>query len=72
MALDRSTVEAYGVNTENIDETAMDSLLEAWCVEINDDLADDSGCDGLMSRTLRRVAYDMGCFAAKLFIYKSY
>lgn len=60
LALDRSTVEAYGIDTENIDETAMDSLLEAWCVEINDDLADDSGCDGLMSRTLRRVAYDMG------------
>lgn len=38
----------------------MDALLEAWCVEINDDLADDSGRDGLMGRTLHRVAYDMG------------
>lgn len=60
LAIDRSTVEAYGVDTEDIDETAMDNLLEAWCVEINDDLADDSGHDGLMSRTLHRVAYDMG------------
>lgn len=60
LALDRGTVEAYGVDTEDIDETAMDNLLEAWCVEINDDLADDSGRDGLMSRTLHRVAYDMG------------
>lgn len=60
LALDRDTVEAYGVDTENIDETAMDSLLEAWCVEINDAIADDSGCDGLMSRTLHCVAYDMG------------
>lgn len=60
LALDRDTVEAYGVDTENIDETAMDNLLEAWCVEINDDLADDSGRDGLMGRTLHRIAYDMG------------
>lgn len=60
LALDRGTVEAYGVDTENIDETAMDALLEAWCVEINDALAEDSGRDGLMSRTLHRVAYDMG------------
>lgn len=60
LALDRGTVEAYGVDTENIDDASMDSLLEAWCVEINDDLADDSGRDGLMSRTLRSVAYDMG------------
>lgn len=62
LALDRGTVEAYGVDTENIDETAMDNLLEAWCVEINDTLADDSGHDGLMNRTLHRVAYDMGFF----------
>lgn len=27
---------------------------------VNDDLADDSGRDGLMGRTLHRVAYDMG------------
>lgn len=60
LALDRNVVEAYGVDTGNIDETAMDNLLEAWCVEINDDLADDSGRDGLMYRTLHRVAYDMG------------
>lgn len=60
LALDRDTVEAYGVDTDNIDDTSMDALLEAWCVEINDDLADDSGRDGLMSRTLHRVAYDMG------------
>lgn len=60
LVLDRDTVEAYGIDTENIDDTAMDGLLEAWCVEINDDLADDSGRDGLMGRTLRRVAYDMG------------
>lgn len=60
LALDRGTVEAYGVDTENIDETAMDNLLEAWCVEINDDIADDSERDGLMHRTLHRVAYDMG------------
>lgn len=60
LALDRDTVEAYDVDTGDIDETVMDSLLEAWCVEINDKLADDSGRDGLMSRTLRRVAYDMG------------
>lgn len=60
LALDRDTVEAYGIDTENIDDTAMDGLLEDWCVEINDDLADDSGRDGLMGRTLRRVAYDMG------------
>ena len=60
LALDRGTVEAYGVNTGNIDDASMDALLEAWCVEINDDLADDSGRDGLMSRTLHRVAYDMG------------
>ena len=60
LALDRNVVEAYGVDTGNIDETAMDNLLEAWCVEINDDLADDSGRDGLMFLTLHRVAYDMG------------
>lgn len=60
LALDRNVVEAYGVDTGNIDETAMDNLLEAWCVEINDGLADDSGRDGLMYRTLHRVAYDMG------------
>ena len=60
LALDRGTVEAYGVDTDNIDDASMDALLEAWCVEINDDLAADSGCDGLMSRTLHRVAYDMG------------
>lgn len=60
LALDRNVVEAYGVDTGNIDETAMDNLLEAWCVEINDDLADDSGRDGFMYRTLHRVAYDMG------------
>lgn len=60
LALDRGTVEAYGVDTENIDDASMDNLLEAWCVEINDDLADDSGHDGLMHRTLHRVAYDMG------------
>lgn len=35
-------------------------MNKAWCVEINDDLADDSGSDGLMHRTLHRVAYDMG------------
>ena len=51
LALDRNVVEAYGVDTGNIDETAMDNLLEAWCVEIS---------DGLMYRTLHRVAYDMG------------
>lgn len=60
LVLDRGAVEAYGVDTGNIDDTAMNSLLEAWCVEINDALADDSGRDGLMSRTLHRVAYDMG------------
>lgn len=60
LALDRGTVEAYGVDTEKIGDASMDSLLEAWCVEINDALADDSGRDGLMSRTLRRVAHDMG------------
>ena len=60
LALDRGTIEAYGVDKENLDATAMDNLLEAWCVEINDDLADDSGRDGLMHRTLQRVAYDMG------------
>ena len=38
----------------------MDALLGVWCVEINDALADDSGRAGLMGRTLRRVAYDMG------------
>ena len=60
LGLDRDTVEAYGIDTGNIDDTAMDNLIEAWCVEINDDLADDSGRDGLMSRTLHRVAYGMG------------
>lgn len=60
LALDRDTVEAYGVDTAKIGDKEMDSLLEAWCVEINDDLADDSGRDGLMHRTLSRVAHDMG------------
>ena len=60
LALDRETVEALGVNTENIDDASMDNLLETWCVEINDAIANDSGRDGLMSRTLHRVAYDMG------------
>ena len=60
MVLDRGTVEAYGVDTGNIDDASMDALLGVWCVEINDALADDSGRAGLMGRTLRRVAYDMG------------
>ena len=60
LALDRETVEAYGVETGNIDDASMDALLEVWCVEINDSLAEDSGRDGLMHRTLHRVAYDMG------------
>lgn len=60
LALDRGTIEAYGIDTENIDGASMDNLLEAWCLDINDELADDSGCDGLMSRSLARVASDMG------------
>lgn len=60
LALDRGTAEAYGIDTGNIDDASMDALLEVWCVEINDALADDSGRDGLMYRTLHRVAYDMG------------
>lgn len=59
LALDRDVVEACGIDTGNIDDTAMDNLLETWCVEINDDLANDRGRDGLLSRTLYRVAYDM-------------
>ena len=60
LALDRETVEAYGFDTGNIDDASMDALVEVWCVEINDSLAEDSGRDGLMHRTLHRVAYDMG------------
>ena len=60
LALDRPTVEAFGLDTEKIDGQTMDSLLESWCVEINDAIADDSGNDGIMKRTLHRAAADMG------------
>lgn len=66
LAVDKATADMYNdylddkIDIDNIDKATINDLLEAWCIEINDEIANDSGSNGFMAKTLRRAAEHMG------------